>query len=88
LFNELKQDCKISQYFCVFFHTLAPKARKTRFFFALRVRQDLPDEISIIGEKEFTSPKGNKCRIILTDEKDLYDKKANASKKGNQEKTE
>ncbi len=63
-------------------------SKDTRKKSEISVRQDLPDEISIIGEKEFTSPKGNKYRIILTDEKDLYDKKENASMKGNEKKTE
>ncbi len=46
-----------------------------------RVRQDLPDETSIVGEKEFISPKGNKYRIILTDETDPYEQPEKSSKK-------
>ncbi len=47
----------------------------------LGVRQDLPEESSIIGEKEFTLPKGNKYRIVLTDETDAYDEPTPTSKK-------
>jgi hypothetical protein len=36
-------------------------------------RQDLPEAGSIIGEEEFISPKGNKYKIILTDELDAYE---------------
>lgn len=37
-------------------------------------RQDLPDPAVIIGEEEFTSPKGNKYQIILTNEMDAYER--------------
>lgn len=46
------------------------------------VRQDLPEESSIVGEKIFISPKGNKYRIILTDELDEYEKPEIDSEKG------
>lgn len=45
------------------------------------VRQDLPDEDHIIGEKDFTSPKGNKYRIILSDELDAYEEPDRGSEK-------
>lgn len=38
-----------------------------------RARPGLPDEESVLSEKTFTSPKGNKYRIIETDETDPYD---------------
>lgn len=50
------------------------------------IRQDLPDRASIIGDKEFISPKGNKYRIILTNETDPYDKPENDLDKCNKEK--
>ena len=46
-----------------------------------KVRQDLPEEAHIIGEKDFTSPKGNKYRIILTDELDAYEQPDPGSEK-------
>ncbi len=45
------------------------------------VRQDLPAVTSVVGEKEFISPKGNKYRIILTDENDAYEQPELSSKK-------
>ena len=38
-----------------------------------RARPGRPDEESVIEEKEFTSPKGNRYRVIRTDETDPYD---------------
>ena len=44
-------------------------------------RQDLPDPNSIIDEMSFTSPKGNTYRIIVTNERDPYDKPVDPPKK-------
>ena len=33
----------------------------------------LPEEESVTGVEEFTSPKGNRYRILRTDETDAYD---------------
>ncbi len=38
-----------------------------------RARPGRPDEGSVLEEKEFTSPKGNRYRVIRTDETDPYD---------------
>jgi len=37
------------------------------------VRPDLPDQTSIVSETTVVSPKGNRYRILETDEKDAYD---------------
>jgi len=52
------------------------------------IRQDLPDEASVVEEKEFTSPKGNKYRIIVTNETDPYDQPEYTSKRCDDEKTD
>jgi len=36
-------------------------------------RRDLPDPASITSERTIVSPKGNRYRIIETDEQDAYD---------------
>jgi hypothetical protein len=38
-----------------------------------RARPGTPDEESVLEEREFTSPKGKRYRIIRTDETDPYD---------------
>jgi hypothetical protein len=38
-----------------------------------RDRPGMPDEASVLSERNFTSPKGREYRIIETDEKDAYD---------------
>jgi hypothetical protein len=38
-----------------------------------RARPGMPDEESVLSEKAFTSPGGNRYRIIRTDEMDPYD---------------
>jgi hypothetical protein len=40
---------------------------------ARRVRPGLPAAGSVLSTKTFTSPKGNRYRILKTDEKDPYD---------------
>jgi hypothetical protein len=44
-------------------------------------RAGLPAPDSIISEVTFTSPKGNKYRIIKTTEQDAYDKNAEVRSK-------
>jgi len=43
--------------------------------------QDLPEKNSIVAEVPFTSPKGRTYKIIITDEKDAYEKPACTKKK-------
>jgi hypothetical protein len=41
----------------------------------------MPNEASVLSEKEFTSPGGRQYRIIKTDEKDPYDAPAPPGKR-------
>jgi len=36
-------------------------------------RPGLPNEASVLEEREFTSPRGTKYRLLRTNEKDAYD---------------
>ena len=47
-------------------------------------RPGLPDRSSIVAVKTLTSPKGNRYRIIETDETDAYDPPAAATRKPDQ----
>ena len=44
-------------------------------------RPGLPDKSSIMSVKTLTSPKGNRYRIIETDETDAYDPAADPTKR-------
>lgn len=44
-------------------------------------RPGLPDKSSIVSVKTFVSPKGNRYRIIETNETDAYDPQAGADNK-------
>ena len=46
-------------------------------------RPGLPDKSSIVSVKTLTSPKGNRYRIIETDETDAYDPPARPARKRN-----
>jgi hypothetical protein len=47
-------------------------------------RPGLPDKSSVVAVKTLTSPKGNRYRIIETDETDAYDPPAGPAKKPDQ----
>jgi hypothetical protein len=47
-------------------------------------RPGLPDKSSILAVKTLTSPKGNRYRIIETDETDAYDPPVAATRKPDQ----
>jgi hypothetical protein len=47
-------------------------------------RPGLPDKSSILSIKTLTSPKGNRYRIIETDETDAYDPAVAATRKPDQ----
>jgi hypothetical protein len=47
-------------------------------------RPGLPDKSSILSIKTLTSPKGNRYRIIETDETDAYDLPVAATRKADQ----
>jgi hypothetical protein len=42
---------------------------------------DLPDPDSVVEKRYFTSPKGNRYEILVTDEGDVYDKPERPRKK-------
>ena len=47
-------------------------------------RPGLPDKASVVAVKTLTSPKGNRYRIIETDETDAYDPPVGTDKKPKQ----